>query len=391
MAADVLSAAGRAVTLYERMPSVGRKFLMAGRGGLNLTHSESLEKFLSRYGKAAPWIAPLLKDFSPRDLAAWAHDLGQETFVGTSGRVFPKAMKASPLLRAWLVRLAARNVAIRTRHDWQGWNAAGDLVFRNDAGAIAVRAPVTILALGGASWPRLGANGAWVEILQERNISVAPLRPANCGFHIAWSAPFARFAGSPLKNIALSFAGQRARGEALITAYGIEGGAVYALGAALRDAIAAQGGVIMQIDLRPDLTREELLERLGRDSKGASLANHLRKTLALPPVASNLLRECHGVRLPHDAAALAACVKASPLKLTGTQSLARAISTAGGIALEALDESLMIAPGLFAAGEMLDWEAPTGGYLLQASLASGVAAAKGALHYSGVQSFARST
>jgi uncharacterized flavoprotein (TIGR03862 family) len=350
-----------------------------------------LEKFLSRYGKAAPWVAPLLKGFPPQDLIAWAQDLGQETFIGTSGRVFPKVMKASPLLRAWLARLAARNVAIRTRHDWQGWNEAGDLVFRNDAGVIAVRAPVTILALGGASWPRLGANGAWVEILQKCAIRVVPLRPANCGFNVDWSASFSRFAGTPLKNIALSFAGQSARGEALITAYGIEGGAVYALGAALRDAIESRGEASIEIDLRPALAREELLEKLGRDSKGASLANHLRKALALPPVAVNLLRECHGVHLPRDAAALAACVKASPLKLTGTQSLARAISTAGGIALEALDESLMIAPGLFAAGEMLDWEAPTGGYLLQASLASGVAAAKGALRYNEDQSFARST
>jgi len=391
MAADILSAAGQAVTLYERMPSVGRKLLMAGRGGLNLTHSEPLEQFSPRYREAAPWLAPLLKDFSPQDMIAWAHGLGQETFTGTSGRIFPKAMKASPLLRAWLARLAAHDVQIKTRHDWQGWNEAGELVFEKGDEAIAASDDVVILALGGASWPRLGSNGAWARILEKRGIVLAPFRPANCGFHVAWSAAFARFAGTPLKNIALSFAGRSVRGEALITAYGIEGGAVYALSADLRDAVEAQGHAILQIDLRPDLAPEQLTAKLARGAKDQSLANRLRKAVALSPAAINLLRECHGMRLPEDSAALAAFIKSSSLTLTGTQSLGRAISTAGGVTLGALDESLMIMPGVFAAGEMLDWEAPTGGYLLQATLATGVAAAKGALRYIERQSLARST
>jgi hypothetical protein len=391
MAAELVSAAGLDATLYERMASPGRKLLMAGRGGLNLTHSEPVEKFLARYGAASDWLAPILKDFSAETLIAWASGLGQETFTGSSGRVFPRAMKASPLLRAWLARLAAQNVQLRTGHDWQGWDEEGALIFRHDGTQTRASTDATILALGGASWPRLGANGAWAEILKQRGVSIAPLRPANCGFVIPWSATFARFAGTPLKNILLRFADAEARGEAIITSYGIEGGAVYALGAAIRDAIESQGEAIIEIDLRPDLALEQLTAKLTRGGKGQSLANHLRKSLRLSSVAINLLRESHGVRLPDDPARLAACIKSSSLRLTAVQPLARAISTAGGVSLAALDSNLMLMPGIFAAGEMLDWEAPTGGYLLQASLATGVAAAKGALRYLETQSLARST
>ena len=391
MAAEYLSAAGMDVTLYERMASPGRKLLMAGRGGLNLTHSEPMEKFLARYGAASAWLAPLLEEFSPQALVDWAGGLGQETFIGSSGRVFPKAMKASPLLRAWLARLAVQNIRLRTGYDWQGWDEKGALVFRHDGVVTSVAADAVILALGGASWPRLGSNGAWAQILEQRGIALALFRPANCGFTVEWSASFARFAGTPLKNIRLRFGNAEVRGEAVITAYGIEGGAIYALGAALRDAIESRGEAIVEIDLRPDLTQEQLAAKLARGGKDQSLANHLRKALHLSPVAINLLREIHGLRLPDDPTRLAACIKSSALKLTGTQPLARAISTAGGISLKALDSNLMLLPGIFAAGEMLDWEAPTGGYLFQASLATGVAAAKGVLRYLTTQSLARST
>jgi uncharacterized flavoprotein (TIGR03862 family) len=383
MAADGLSAAGLGVTLYERMPSVGRKLLMAGRGGLNLTHSENFEKFPARYGKASAWLAPILEAFPPQALIGWAEGLGQEIFVGSSGRVFPKAMKASPLLRAWLARLGQRGVRIKTRHEWRGWDDKGDLLFQDGNGAAATaRADATILALGGASWPRLGSNGAWVELLRRRGVCVAALRPANCGFAVPWSESFrSRFAGAPLKGIAMSFAGRSMRGEALITDYGIEGGAIYALSADLRDEIEASGRAGLEIDLRPDLSREQLATKLGQPAKGHSLSTHLRKTLRLPPVAINLLREVHGIHLPSDAVSLSALIKSLPLKLTGTQPIERAISSAGGVDLGALDAHLMILPGVFAAGEMLDWEAPTGGYLLQATLATGVAAAKGVLRY----------
>ena len=391
MAAELVSAAGLEVTLYERMASPGRKLLMAGRGGLNLTHSEPIEKFLTRYGAASTWLTPLLKDFSPDALSAWARGLGQETFIGSSGRVFPKAMKASPLLRAWLARLAGQDVQLKTGHDWLGWNDGGELVFAGGDGTVTVHADATILALGGASWPRLGSNGVWTEILRRRGVALSPHRPAQFGFTVEWSAALAQFEGMPLKNIKLRFGSAEARGEAMITAQGIEGGAIYALSAALRDAIEKRGEAILEIELRPDLTLEQLAAKLARSGKGQSLANHLRKALHLSRVATNLLREVHGVRLPDDPMRLAGCIKSSSLKLVGTQSLARAISTAGGVSRTALDSNLMLLPGVFAAGEMLDWEAPTGGYLLQASLATGVVAAKGALRYLESQSLARST
>jgi uncharacterized flavoprotein (TIGR03862 family) len=387
MAAEVLSRAGAAVTVHERMPSVGRKLLMAGRGGLNLTHAEPLPQFLARYGAARPWLKPAIDAFPPAALRAWADGLGQETFVGSSGRVFPKPLKASPLLRAWLARLSAQDVGFAPRRDWTGWDAAGRLVFRLRDGNCETLAPdATVLALGGASWPRLGANGAWVGPLAAAGVAIRPLRPANCGFHVAWSETFrSRFAGEPLKRIALSFADRTVLGEAMVTGYGLEGGAVYALSAALRDAIERDGRAVLRVDLRPDLGEAALARRLARPQPGQSMASVLRKAAGLPPVAASLLREAAGLALPREPERLAALIKAAPLLLTAPQSLERAISTAGGVALEALDERLMLRarPGVFVAGEMLDWEAPTGGYLLQAVLATGVAAANGVLAWLG--------
>ena len=383
MAAETLAAAGVAVTIYERMPSVGRKLLMAGRGGLNLTHSEELKAFLSRYGEATGRLAPVIGRFPPAALRAWADELGEMTFVGSSGRVFPAALKASPLLRAWLRRLAAQGVTIRTRHRWLGWDEVGRLAFRLSNGMIeTVAAPATILALGGASWPRLGSDGAWVETLRRHGVEVAPLRPANTGFNVAWSDAFkSRFAGAPLKTIALSFAGRTVRGEALVTGYGIEGGAVYALSAAFREAIAQERRAEAALDLRPAVPEAELARRLDRARPGESTANRLRKGAGLSPVAINLLREAAGVKLPREPERLAALIKAVPLTLDAPQGLERAISTAGGVSFDAVDECFMLKrmPGIFVAGEMLDWEAPTGGYLLQACFATGRAAAEGAL------------
>jgi uncharacterized flavoprotein (TIGR03862 family) len=380
MAAETLARAGLAVTVYERMPSVGRKLLMAGRGGLNLTHSEPLPAFLARYGAAAGRLAPLLRAFPPAALVAWAEGLGQPTFTGSSGRVFPRAMKASPLLRAWLARLAGLGVRILLRHEWRGWDDAGRLLFEHAGRGFAVPADATVLALGGASWPRLGATGAWAGLLSARGVPLAPFRPSNCGFSVSWSSHFrGLYAGLPLKNVALTAAGNTARGDATVTAYGLEGGAVYALGPAPREAIARAGAVTLHVDLRPDLDLEAVAARLARRGKAESLAKLLRRTLRLSPVAANLLREARPSP-PADPRALAALVKDVPVLLTGTQPLERAISTAGGVALEALDERLMLRalPGVFAAGEMLDWEAPTGGYLLQACFASGAAAGAGA-------------
>jgi uncharacterized flavoprotein (TIGR03862 family) len=376
MAAERLSAAGLEVTVFERMPSVGRKLLMAGRGGLNLTHSEPFERFVARYGNAAGRLAPYITAFPPAALVAWAEGLGEPTFVGSSGRFFPKALKASPLLRAWLSRLAAQGVRIVTGAEWQGWDADGALVF---SGAPPQRPDAVVLALGGASWPRLGSTGAWGRILADRGIAVAPFRPANCGFTVAWSETFAaRFAGAPLKPLALGFEGRTVRGEAVVTGYGLEGGAVYALSAPLRDAIARDGRAVLELDLRPNLSEDQLAERLARPRGRASLSNFLRKAAGLSPVAVGLIREAFGPAPPPD---LARTIKHLPLVLTGERGLDRAISSAGGIAWSEIDERLMLKalPGVFVAGEMLDWEAPTGGYLLQACFATGLAAAEGVL------------
>ncbi len=375
-AAETLAAAGHAVTVHDRMPSVGRKLLMAGRGGLNLTHSEDFEAFLGRYGAAEERLRPLLEAFPPSALVAWAGGLGQPTFVGSSGRVFPKALKASPLLRAWLARLADLGVSIRTRSEWLGWTDDGALRFRTPDGETTERPDATVLALGGASWPRLGSDGGWAAWLGD----VAPFRPANMGFDVAWSPVMQAFAGQPLKGIALAFRDRTVRGEAMVTRYGLEGGALYALSAPLRDAIAAEGSAQVTFDLRPEMTAGALTARLSQGKPGQSLSNHLRKALKLSPVEINLLREAHGKDLPTQPGALAAAIKAAPIRLTGVQGLARAISSAGGVRLDAVDDHLMLKsrPGVFVAGEMLDWEAPTGGYLLHASFATGLAAARGA-------------
>ncbi|MBL6854443.1 MAG: TIGR03862 family flavoprotein [Alphaproteobacteria bacterium] len=372
MAAEVLSAGGMAVTVYDRMPSVGRKFLMAGRGGLNLTHSERPDIFFTRYGPAAPHLRPMLQAFPPLALTEWANTLGAQTFTGSSGRIFPKAMKASPLLRAWLARLNRQKVQFRLRHEWRGWS--GDaLGFHTPAGDVTDTPDVTVLALGGASWPRLGANGGWTTLLQDKGVAITPLRPANMGFNVAWSELFrTRFAGQPLKNVALRFGGHIARGDAMITRYGLEGGAVYALSAVLRDALATGGTITLDLDLRPDLSQQQIASRLSRPQGKDSLANFLRKAVGLSPLESNLLRET---------GAAPDRLKSIPLTVTGAQPLARAISTAGGVSFDALDDTLQLkgVSDTYAIGEMLDWEAPTGGYLLQACFSTAVFAARAIL------------
>ncbi|WP_043837086.1 TIGR03862 family flavoprotein [Muricoccus aerilatus] len=374
-AAEVLSEAGVAVTVLDRMPSPARKLLMAGRGGLNLTHTEPLETFLSRYGAARPRLKPVVRAFPPEAVRAWCEALGQPTFAGTSGRVFPQAMKAAPLLRAWLARLAARGVTLLSRHNWTGWDADGALTFeRPDDRPLRLTPDAALLALGGASWPRLGSDAGWVPLLSARGVAVAPFRPANCGLLVPWSEHLrSRFAGTPLKRIALSFAGHTVRGEAVITNQGLEGGAVYALSAAIRDAAAAGGTATVTLDLRPDMTTEEVARRLAAPRRGQSLSNHLRRQLALPPAAISLLRE--GTGSPETS------IKSLPLGVTGVSGLDRAISSAGGIQWDELDEDFGLhrLRGLFAAGEMLDWEAPTGGHLLTACFATGRAAAQGIL------------
>ena len=379
MAAETLARGGVRVVVHETMPSVGRKLLMAGRGGLNLTHTEPHEAFLGRYAEAAGPVAAWLETFSPADLTAWAESLGQPTFVGSSGRVFPKTMKASPLLRAWLGRLSELGVEIRTRSRWTGWRD-GAPVFDTPEGERVEAADAILLALGGASWPRLGSDGAWVPTLEAEGVAVSPLVPANAGFDVAWSdILIERFAGQALKPALLTFGDLSVRGELMVTRYGVEGGAVYALSAALREAIARDGSATLVVDLRPDLTETALAERLARPRGKDNMTNHLRKAGGLSPVAIALLREIG--EIPPGFEKLAKRIKAVRLKLTGIQGLERAISTAGGVAFGALDPSLMLTarPGVFVAGEMIDWEAPTGGYLLQASLASGVVAANGVL------------
>ncbi len=378
MAAEVLATSGHRVAVYDAAPSPARKFLLAGRGGLNLTHSEPFERFMTRYGAAAERLRPAIERFSPDALRAWSAALGEETFVGSSGRVFPRSFKATPLLRAWLRRLEALGVALRPRRRLIGFGEDRRVRFAAPEGVEEVEAEGIVLALGGASWPRLGGDGSWVEILRAAGIAVARLRPANCAFVVDWSPAFReRFAGHPLKAIALSHGKARVRGEAMIGASGIEGGAVYALSAALRDAIEAEGSTILTVDLKPDLTREALAKRLQR-RPGQSLSTFLRKAAALPPVAIALLREA-GVA-PDEPDALAARIKALPLRLLAPAPIERAISSAGGVEWREIDDLFMLKklPGVFVAGEMIDWEAPTGGYLLQASFATGAAAGRGA-------------
>jgi uncharacterized flavoprotein (TIGR03862 family) len=388
MAAEVLASGDVRVTVYEAMPSAGRKFLMAGRGGLNLTHSELLPEFLARYGAATPHLKASIEALPPQALREWSAALGQPTFVGSSGRVFPETFKASPLLRAWLRRLDSMGVQFALRHRWRGWDDNGHLSFETPEGQRAVEAHATVLALGGASWPRLGSDGAWAETLATRGVTLSPLRPANCGFTVAWSDIFReRFQGQPLKGIALTVGAQTVRGEAMITHTGIEGGAIYALSGPLREAIAAQRQAILHVALRPDLSTSELATRLAAPRGKASFSNWLRKAVHLSPAGIGMLQEASiasGASLSSlPAANLAGLINAIPIELNGVAPIARAISTAGGISFDELDADFMICrlPGVFAAGEMLDWEAPTGGYLLQASFATGAAAGRGALRW----------
>jgi uncharacterized flavoprotein (TIGR03862 family) len=388
MAAETLVQGGARVTVFDAMPSVGRKFLMAGRGGLNLTHSEPLSSFLTRYRDANPALLAAVEAFPPDHLRAWCEALGQPTFVGSSGRIFPRVLKASPLLRAWLRRLDGLGVRFLLRHRWTGWDEHGGLVFETPEGRTVVNASATVLALGGASWPRLGSDGGWVEILRASGLRVSPLKPANCGFTVDWSGVFRdRFEGAPLKGVALSFAGRSVRGEAMMTREGVEGGAVYALSADLREAVLKSGHATLFIALRPDVETRDLARRLSAPRGKQSFSNWLRKAVALTPVGIGLLQEA-AVRSGISLASLlpeklAELINAVPIRLTGIAPISRAISSAGGIAFDELDANFMIRrlAGLFAAGEMLDWEAPTGGYLLQACFATGMAAGKGALRW----------
>ncbi len=388
MAAEVLAQGGAAVTVFDRMPSVGRKFLLAGRGGLNLTHSEDFERFVLRYGGAAPHLRPVLERYPPTALRAWCEALGEPTFVGSSGRVFPRCFKTSPVLRAWLRRLDGLGVTFRSRHVWTGWDPEGRLLFTTQEGAVAVSPAATILGLGGASWPHLGSDGAWVQPLTDAGVEVAPLRPSNCGFVVPWSEMFRqRFEGQPLKGIRLRFGDETVRGEALVTRAGLEGGGVYGLSGRLREAIASRGGATLFISLRPDLDPAVMVNRIAARPPKQSLSTFLGKALKLSPVAIGLLQESARNSaeplsgMPPER--LAERVNAVPVPLIGTAPIARAISTAGGIRFEELDSRFMLRrrPGTFVAGEMLDWEAPTGGYLLQASFATGAAAGRGALEW----------
>lgn len=384
MAAEVLSQAGIQVDVYDAMPSVGRKFLMAGKGGMNITHSEPFAAFLTRYGSRHKYIEPLLNAFPPDALREWIHGLGIETFVGTSGRVFPTDMKAAPLLRAWLHRLRENGVRFHMRHRWVGWRAQGELRFTTPDGEIIINADAAILALGGGSWPQLGSDGAWVPLLSQHDADVAPLRPSNCGFDISWSTHFReRFVGEPLKSVAASFGELRKQGECLITEHGIEGGLIYALSAPLRDEIESKGCATLHLDLLPDWSAQRVLTEVSHPRGSRSLSSHLQSRLGLKGVKANLLREALSAEQMNDAPLLAATIKALPLRLDATRPLNEAISSAGGVTFESLDAKLMIkkSPGIFCAGEMLDWEAPTGGYLLTACFASGRVAGSGALDW----------
>ncbi len=383
-AAEQLALAGCRVRVIEHMPSVARKLLLAGRGGLNLTHSEPIDALVQRYGAAAPVLAAMIERFGPRHLMAWCEGLGEPTFVGSSGRVFPKSLKSSPLTRAWLRRLAGLGVELTVRTRWLGWDDDGRLVLEGPEGLGALSPDAIVLALGGASWPRLGSDGSWTALLAARGVTIRPLLPANMGVEIAWS-PFLRerFPGAPLKRIAIAVAGISARGDAVLTAYGLEGGAVYAVSGLIRDALGRGGAVELQLDLRPDLAQDRLAALLARPRGGQSVSNFFRKAAKLSPPGVGLLRESRlpDDTLPSDPATLAALIKAVPLRVSGVRGLERAISSAGGIALAALDDHLMLKgiPGTFVAGEMIDWEAPTGGYLLQACFSTAHAAAEGVL------------
>ncbi len=390
MAAEVLSCAGLAVTVYEHMPSVGRKLLLAGRSGLNLSHSEPIDDLLARYGHSADRLEAAVRAFGPPELRAWCASLGEPTFVGSTGQVFPASLRATPLLRAWLARLALAGVAIEVRRRWLGWAPVPDgtvdvqrsLFGSPDGITVEVISDVTVLALGGASWPRVGSDGGWVAEFRRAGVDVTELRAANCGIRVDWTGHFIeRFAGVPLKNVAVAVDGRTVRGDVMVTRHGLEGSPVYAQSATIRDVIARDGHCIVDFDLQPDVSVEGLRDRLGRRRPKDSLATSLRRVVGLTPVAVSFLREATGNRVPTDPAQLAMLIKAAPMAIEATMPIDRAISSAGGVALGELDDAFMLRrlPGAFVAGEMIDWEAPTGGYLLQASFSTAVAAARGAV------------
>ena len=389
MAAEVLNAGGAQVDLYDSMPSVGRKFLVAGKGGLNLTHSEPREQFLARYGARRQQLEPYLLAFGADELRQWAAGLGIETFTGTSGRVFPVGMKAAPLLYAWRRRLEQAGVRFHYRHQWLGWDSAGCLRLQTPSGEIPIQPTAVILALGGASWTRMGSTGEWAALLAERGIPLAPFKPANCGFEVAWSEFFrAKYDGQPLKTVVIEFRSAeqttwRRQGEFIVTAKGLEGSLIYALSAPIRDEIENQGSALIHLDLAPDRTEAELAERLAQPRGSRSMAHHLEKAVGLKGVKTGLLWEFVPRADFDDPHKLAAAIKALPIPLRAASPLEEAISTAGGIRFEALDQHLMLKdlPGVFCAGEMLDWEAPTGGYLITACCSTGRAAAAGALDW----------
>ncbi|MGV1802852.1 TIGR03862 family flavoprotein [Agrobacterium vitis] len=383
MAADSLSRAGLTVTIYEAMPTLARKFLLAGKSGLNITHSEEYARFSSRFGEAGSHLKAALDDFTPDDVRAWAADLGTETFIGSSGRVFPKAMKASPLLRAWIKALQDRAVMIRTRHRWTGFSKNG-YRFATPDGDVTVMADAVVLALGGASWPRLGSDASWVPWLRDIGVAVTDFKPANCGFDVAWSDVFReRFAGQPIKSVVATSTSGQSQGEFVISRHGIEGSLVYAHAAALRDDLRHHGKAELLLDLAPGKRLEKLADDLARQPAKASFSTRLRKASSLDGVKAALLREVMPDIATRDAKSLAGLIKALPVPVLRPRPLAEAISSAGGIDWSGIDNSYMLVdrPGLFVAGEMLDWEAPTGGYLLTACLATGRAVAVGVIRW----------
>jgi uncharacterized flavoprotein (TIGR03862 family) len=384
MAAEMLLQGGAHVDLYDSMPSVGRKFLIAGKGGLNLTHSEPREQFLARYGSRRPQLEPLLTQFGPDELRQWAADLGIQTFVGTSGRVFPVGMKAAPLLYAWRQRLGKSGLTFHQRHKWTGWTEENSLRFETPNGEKTVRAEAVILALGGASWPQLGSTGAWTSLLAERGVPIAPFKPSNCGFDVKWTDFFrAKFDGQPLKSAVITFKDLRRQGEFIVTKDGVEGSLIYALSAPIRDEIEKTGSAVIHLDLAPDWTSERLIERLSQPRGSRSMSSHLEKTVGIKGVKAGLLWEFVPKVDFADPQKLAADIKDLPIPLVKPSPLEEAISSAGGIPFEELDERLMLhsLPGVFCAGEMLDWEAPTGGYLITACFSTGRAAGLGALEW----------
>ena len=386
MAAEALAQAGLGVDVYDAMPSAGRKLLLAGKGGLNLTHGEPFEPFVGRYAERAATLRPLLQAFGADALRAWAAGLGVETFVGSSGRVFPKDLKAAPLLRAWLHRLRGQGVRFHMRHRWLGFGEGRALRFAAPAGEVCVEPGATVLALGGASWPQLGSDGAWVPALEAAGAAVAPLAASNCGFDVGWSEHLAsRHAGEPLKGVAIAFEGWRQAGEFVLTAGGVEGSLVYAASARLRERIATAGEAVFELDMLPQRTLAWVQAELAHPRGTRSLGTHLKTRLGLAGAKAALLWELVPKATMADAAAFAAAIKALPVRVKAARPVAEAISTAGGVRFESLDEHLMLRsrPGLFVAGEMLDWEAPTGGYLLTASFATGRAAGQGAAAWLG--------